>query len=254
MDFYMFANEDLIDELIDSKFKGILFVYNAEAKDYFSIVARKSKKEEDFVYIVAVRPYVISPQYISMIFRSFNYMGLNNLRLNLISGYIKDNEKDFGGILGSVNDQSSSIDKSKYLIEYIKVLQNLNKELEKKILPNIDYYVSTTNSFVFDAAEKDKMILNYYHYIEDINRYKNKNIMVVLGPILRETEEELRIAEEEYALTKNDNTIFCKEQELNEIINNLSECGVKEILFGGWPEQENSKIINFVKKYKESVQ
>lgn len=247
----MFANEDVIDELIDSKFKGILFVYNAEAKDYFSIVARQSKREEDFIYIVAVRPYVISPQYLAMIFRSFNYMGLNNLRLNLISGHIKDNEKNIGGIVGLVNDQSSSIDRSNYLVEYIKVLQNLNKKLAESPLPIIDYYVSTTNSFIFDAAKEDKMIINYHSYIKNIDQYINKNIMIVLGPILRDSEEELSIVKEKYRSIKNNNIIFCSEEELKKIINNLYQYGVKEILFGGWPDEENPRIINFVKKYKE---
>jgi hypothetical protein len=251
MDFYFFGPEELIDQLIDNKFKGILFTYNTDQGDFFSITSRIAKEDSDFKYMVAIRPYVISPQYLSMIFTAFSKMKLNNLKVNLILGHIKDNEKNYGGVLGLISDQSSNIDRSNYLIEYIDCLTDLNKKNSPKF-PIVDFYVSISNDFVFNAAKnnKNKMIMGYYEYIKNIDNTKKENIMVYLGPVIRDTQKELKKVKREYLQIKKDVTIYCTEEELKQMINNLKENGVKEILLFAWPEEESQRIFDFVKKYK----
>jgi hypothetical protein len=251
MDFYFFGPQEKIEQLIDNKFKGILFTYNIDHGDFFSMISRIAKEDSDFQYMVALRPYALSPQYLSMIFTAFSKMKLNNLKVNLISGHIKNNEKNYGGILGLTNDQSSNADRSNYLIEYINSLTELNKKNSFKY-PVVDFYVSTTNDFVFDAAQnnKNKMIMGYYEYIKNINKTKNENIMVYLGPVIRNNEKELKTVKQEYLQIRKDVTVYCTEEELKQMINNLKENGVKEILLFAWPEEESQKIFNFVKKYK----
>jgi len=252
MKFYFFGRDDHIDKLIENKFSGILYTYNAEQHDQFTLACRRMNKDEDFKYMVAVRPYAISPQYLGMIFSSFNHIAKDKLQVNLISGHIKDNEKDTGGIVGFPNDQSSKIDRSEYLIQYINVLNDLNTKISKRSRPTVDFYVSTTNEFVYNAAKKkkNKMIIAYEHYVGKNFDIKNNSVMISMGPVIRDTQEELDLIEKEDRFTRTNDTIYCTEEELKDILNELKRNNVEEVLFFVWPLEEEKRLLNFVKQYK----
>jgi hypothetical protein len=257
MNFYYFGNESDVDNLIKNKFCGILFTYNAKQSDYFSYSARNLNLDQDFKYMVAVRPHVISPQYLAMIFRGFNKIKTNSLQLNIISGHVKEEEKGWGGILGDINDFSSQVDRSNYLIKHINVLDDLNKK-EKQVSGSdlIDFYVSTTNNFVFNAAQrnKNKMIIAYSDYKNDSTFIINPDdkVMLSMGPVIRDTQEELdAIDKKDRKINTNDTVFFTKEQ-LTNILNDIQNKhkGIEEILFFAWPQEEKERIFNFVNEYK----
>jgi hypothetical protein len=256
MNFYYFGNESDVDNLVKNKFSGILFTYNARQSDYFAYSSRKINTEEEFKYMIAIRPYVISPQYLAMMFRSFEKIKSNSLQVNLISGHIKEEEKGYGGIIGEVNDFSSKVDRSNYLIKYIHTLNDLNKkemDVRKKNL--VDFYVSTTNKFIFDEASqnKNKMIVSYSDYKKSefiIN--PGDKIMISIGPVIRDTQEELDLIDKKNRnVNKNDTVFFTKEQLISvlEDINHKHK-DIDEILFFAWPEEEKERIFNFVNEYK----
>jgi alkanesulfonate monooxygenase len=123
MEFYYFGgyfDEGFISRLEESGFSGVMFTYDSTQGDMFTQIARDIKHTEKIKYLVAIRPYTISPQYICMINNSINKIMPGRLQINLISGYIKDHEANFGGIIGDTNDSSSNIDKSKYIINYLE--------------------------------------------------------------------------------------------------------------------------------------
>jgi hypothetical protein len=145
-----------------------------------------------------------------MINKSMNSIAPNRLQINLISGYIKDHEKSFGGILGDVNDSSDRIDRSNYLIDYVISLNTMGGNKRK---PELDFYTSTTNEHVFNAtAEYDnKIILPYRDYkngywttiVGNDGQVKGnsfdfhgRKIMLAITPIIRRTQEELNMSEQ----------------------------------------------------------
>jgi alkanesulfonate monooxygenase SsuD/methylene tetrahydromethanopterin reductase-like flavin-dependent oxidoreductase (luciferase family) len=194
-------------------FSGVMFTHDIPEGDMFVKTAVDIKHGEEIKYLVAIRPYTISPQYLSMINRSMDKIDRGRLQINLISGYIKDHESGVGGIVGDVNDDSSSVDRSNYMIEFLKQLNEMDQDKESPGYwrdPNhknkLDVYVSTTNEYVFKAAKKygHKIILPYHIYVRggwsDVLKNPNKlipleldgvEIMLAITPIIRETEEEL---------------------------------------------------------------
>ena len=164
MKYYYFSGGDhtannKISILEEHGFTGVLFTYNALSGDYFTLVARDIDLSQKIVYMVAIRPHTISPQYLSMISNSIHGIMPNRLQINLISGHIKKEEKNVGGVLGVITDQSTHIERSNYLIEY---LQELDKMYKAKACDNMpDIFVSTTNEYVFETASslKNKMII-----------------------------------------------------------------------------------------------
>ena len=114
------------DLLEDSGFYGWLLPYAAGLSDPFIRIARSMDTDKKLKYLVAVRPYTLSPQYLLAITKSLDLIQEDRVRINFVPGLTKDGlERSFGGILGSVNDLSSFDDKKKYFCSYIEEFKKL---------------------------------------------------------------------------------------------------------------------------------
>lgn len=255
-----------IRKLEKSGFTGVLFTYEAISRDYFTQIARDIRQDEKIKYMVAIRPYAISPQYLTMISTGMNEIMPNRLQINLISGHIKDNEFNFGGIVGDVNDQSSNIKRSNYLIEYLKEIDKIKSKVTIENYP--DFFVTTTNPYVFKTAKElnQKMIIPYPEFksghwkeYEDYNssnkkwlgekiNLENTDIMIALSPVLRDTKEELKKASEKM---KSRNTAYFTTKEFTMFIQSLKEKNINKIMLRPrLIEEEENRVINFVKNFK----
>jgi hypothetical protein len=248
MNFYFFAaNFDHVKRLPSEYVSGVLFTYNIFLGDFFSGISRAlSKEEKNMTYIVAIKPYVISPQYLCMINRAINNIAPNSLRLNFVTGDIKKAEEGYGGVLGNINDQSSNIDRSNYLIEYVDTLVKLNDEIP-------DYYVSVTNEHLFNSASKNKgrMIIPYRMYKKNKFNIDNEKVMVSITPKLRETKEEVDYLHSVSGEHESEKENFTYE-EFSSILKEIESKGIDEVLIATWPDSEREIILEFIKKYKTS--
>lgn len=273
MNFYYFNGGDhiangKIRELEKNGFKGVLFTYESTSRDYFTQIARDIKLDEKIIYMVAIRPYAISPQYLTMISTGMNEIMHNRLQINLISGHVKEAEKDFGGILGNVNDKSSHIERSNYLIDFIKELSQLKTKTEKMYYP--DCFITTTNPYVFNVAKSlhQKMIIpfrefkqghwsEYEDYVSLNKRwlgekidFKNTKVMVAISPIIRDTKEELK----EISKTSRTNDIaYFTKQGFDHFIRNLKRNKIEDIMLQPWPLEEEKRVMEYVKNYTTRI-
>lgn len=281
MEFYYFGgyfDEGFISKLEDSGFSGVMFTYDATQGDMFTQVARDIKKTEKIKYLVAIRPYTISPQYLCMINSSINKMMPERLQINFISGYIKDHEADFGGIIGDTNDSSNHIDKSKYLINCLDVLNTMpgNQDNSTKL----DFYVSTTNQYVLDAVQSynNKIILPYKYYrlgfaTENFESQSSGNeidlkdtkVMLSITPVFRKTEEELKMLdgyvvrpvwrkkEKVWRLGEShdpvSDVVYFTYEQFDDFVGQLEKEGINQLLMNAWPPQETEVLINTIKEY-----
>lgn len=250
MDFYYFSSDfNLIPKLEDSGFEGVLFVYNAVGVDQFTNIARHISSDTKIKHMVAIRPYAISPQYLSMIHKSFNLINPNVLQINLISGHIKDEERFYGGLIGPVNHFATSKQRSEYLIEYIKSLESLQN---KNNIP--DYFVSATNPFTFEVAKEynSKMIIQYSQYKENMYDLNQTNSMISITSILRKTKEEIDAVPESTVRHRIDMAYFTYD-EFAELLNKIKNDGIQRVILSCWTEEDQNHIIEFVKQYKGKI-
>ena len=278
MNFYYFGgvfdnseNLETASSLEKNNFKGVMYTYDSTQGDMFVRVAKDIKLNENIKYLIAIRPYTISPQYLQAISDSINEIDSDRLQINFISGYIKDHESKINGIVGDINDKSHSIDRSKYLLNYIETLNNM--------LPNknpLDFFISTTNNYIFQSVKKhgNKMIMPYHIYKRGwwSDNYgdnssmvgfdlKNNEVMLAMTPIIRETKEELGLLKT-HALrpiwkkgetTKVlDDVEYFTHESFAEFIDMLEEDGIVNLLINAVPREEKNIIIPFIKKYVES--
>lgn len=257
-------------KLEEHKFDGVMYTYDSTQGDMFVRVAKDINKEEKIKYLIAVRPYTISPQYLNTINDSINEIMRDRLQINFISGYIKDHEKDVSGIVGSVNDFSDPVDRSNYMIEFLKVLNSMPDN-------RLDFYVSTTNSYVFDTVKKynNKIILPYHIYkrgfwsdtLKDASSMheldiENTEVMIAMTPIIRETDKELKLLTN-YAVRPVwkkgekskvlDDVEYFTPNSFIEFIETLEKDGIKHLLINAVPRDEKDIIIPFIKEYVESA-
>jgi len=249
MDFYIFSDKiNEVKELVDHSYSGGLFVYNTLSSDFFTQISRTIIEKQKFKYMVAIRPYTISPQYLCKINESINNIDKDRIEINFISGYTPQDEANSGGIVGSINDSSSTADKANYLIDYIDILEKTDK-----VVP--DYYVSVVNNDMVNKTLKhnSRLLIEYQDYKSKIYNIENRNVMIYFWAVLRETKEELEDVRKQRIEKdhKDSKILYFTHKEFNDIVDELEKKGINKILlYANWIEKERSILNNFVKQYK----
>lgn len=271
MNYYYYSGENHINPHADSNinileesgFAGAMFTYSTYQQDPFVQIARDIDLSKKIKYMVAIRPYTISPQYLRKISESINSIMPDRLQINLISGHIKEEEKYFGGILGEVNDLSSSIDRSNYMIDYLIELDKIYQK--HSWLHKPDIFVTTTNKYVFqnNIKLKNKMIIPYEQFVQagwfeknndnnsnnaffDENfKYIEKEVMLYIFPIIREKQKDIDDIDKTNSIT---GTEYFTYDGFYNFVKNLNFAGIKYLMLYGGPNGEEAKnIINAVK-------
>jgi len=243
MKFFWFERSDtfelknLSEDLEKNGFDGVLLIYSFYSDDHFVKIANSIDVNKKIKYIVAIRPYAISPQYLCMINNSFKKISKNRIIINIVTGWIYDQDKTVGGIQGVVNDLSSNIERSNYLIDYVKTLNSVSGGPP-------EFYVSVTNETVFNSVSKNNVIVPYSLYKQNrFNLDKNKT-MISIFPIIRETEEELFDLKK---VKRQQDVEYFTKKEFEKFLHDLESDGIFNILLGNDHDEESKKnIISFV--------
>jgi len=269
-----------IDELEDAHCEGILFTYRPWQGDFFTFIARTMKLDQKIKYMIAIRPHALSAQYLCMINKSINAIQSNRLQINIIAGHIKPDElpKDYGGILGSINDASSIPDRTNYMIDYLKEL----RDMSCKGIPIPECYVTCTNIYSLEAVAElgYNIIFPYreykYGYFLDKSvegqlkpgpkfDLSDKKIMLALSPIIRDTQEEIdtEFPKNVVVYTQDGRSYLDRQRFLNDtgyftydnfvkFVKDVESKGIKEILVNASIETERNNLIKYIKRYKEN--
>jgi len=245
MKFYLF-NPDfiLLTEMEEAGVFGNLFTYDTKQSDFFTKIARDIDVHKKIKYMVAIRPHVLSPEYLVKIHKSIREIAKEDrLQINLISGKINAEEQEIIRTLGKITNKSTTIERSNYLIEYVELLN----QLPQRERP--DYYISVTNDFTFETASKynNKMIVPYHQYTNNKYNVENKKIMIYLTPIIRKTQKELDNIKD-YDIQNIEDIKFTYD-EMTNLVDKLKDEGIEEIFFSAWNKEDIRKNLDFIKDY-----
>ena len=275
MKIVMFCGLERTQEGIDNNFDGLLYTYNYHSIDPFVYISKHFNLDSDLRYFVAIRSHIMSPQYIFKILRSFYHLkdvsgerimmsSFNNLDvktekpvpvcINLISGSIDLEQQSFGGTIGNIDDLSSPIERSQNLIRFVKEFNDVNEKHFKNFF-HLNLYITTTNKYVFEEANKknNKMIIEYIDYdSKKFNITSPENVMLTFGPVIRDTQEELDAMDKTLGPGIKHNSIFCTPHQLIEMLDRLEQEGIQEVLFWSLRQEDHINMLEFVKKYNEN--
>lgn len=245
MKFYLFNPDfSLLTEMEEAGVTGNLFTYDTKQSDFFTKIARDIDVHKKIKYMVAIRPHVLSPEYLVKIHKSIREIAKEDrLQINLISGKINAEEQEIIRTLGKITNKSTTIERSNHLIEYVELLN----QLPQRERP--DYYISVTNDFTFETASKynNKMIVPYHQYTNNKYNVENKKIMIYLTPIIRKTQKELDNIKG-YDIQNIEDIKFTYD-EMTNLVDKLKDEGIEEIFFSAWNKEDIRKNLDFIKDY-----
>jgi len=250
MNFY-FINPyfELFTEMEDAGIVGVLLTYHSKESDYFIKVARDLDIHKKIKYMIAIRPHLISPEYLVRLTEGIKEISEGDrIQINLVSGAVVDEESKMDRTVGPITNKSTTQERSNYLIEYIKLLNQLPEDKKP------DYYVSATNDFTIEAASTydDKMMIPYHKYINDKNNLKDKKVMAYLAPILRKTQEELdNLTGYDIERIKYIEDVKFTYEEMSNLVNKLEDEGIKEMMISAWNDEDLRTNIDFVREYNQ---
>lgn len=222
-------------ELEENGFDGTMYPYGIFINDYFTRIARHMDTASKFKYLVAIRPYVLSAQYLHMICSSLNEISNNRVSINFVNGWILDPEKEFGGIISEINDRSPSADRSNYMFEYVKEFERIS---------DTNFYMSTTKESVFDYSVNNKfsMIIPYSWYKTNRFNLDGQKYIISIAPVISDYKKDLP--------SNQDSDLFTEQ----EFFQFLDDCNMKNVygilMSESVANQEYRAISSAVKKYK----
>jgi hypothetical protein len=230
-----FDFKDLSNQMENAGFDGILFPYSSHDDDYFIPIAINIEKNKKIKYMVAIRPYTISPQYIDKIVKSINKISNDRVLINFVSGWIYENEKSLGGVYGNINNLSSNVDRSNYLADYIDVLNNMKNN-------SISFYVSVTNSVMFEKTKGNQIIIPYIWYKQEKPDLSGVRAIISICPIIRKTKEDIDKLKNN---SMSEKLAYFTEDEFMVFLNDINKKNIDGLLI--FEDSENAEKENIMK-------
>ena len=241
--------KSLSKELDEANYYSVLLPFHSRISDSWIKSAHILDKTQKIKYMVAFRPYHISPQYFAMLVSGFNDIQQNRLMINFIAGDGRKDEPDQMDVYGETANLLDIEKRKEYVRKFLTICKDL--DIVKNIMPEAvisglsDYSIKTAE--IFDAT----ILCMYDDYLNNIDRLKNcKRKMVSVKICIRDTDEE---AEKIISLSKNSReklyTIYGTEISVENRIKEIVKGGVTDFLIGGYKfDRQLFKIHNFIKK------
>lgn len=239
----------LSEELDNAEYYSFLLPFHNHASDLWIKSARALNKNHKIKYMIALRPYHLSPQYFGMMVSAFNEIQPNRLLINIIAGDGRKDEPQQMDIYGNtqnlltVDQRKEQVRKFLLLCDEIRILENCIPEFVISGLS--DYTIETAKMF------NQTILCMYDDYFDNVNRLSDCNRkMVSLKMYIRDTQEE---ANKMLSLTRDTRhqkyTLYGTEESIIPIIKSAIERGVTDFLIGGHEfDDQKYRIHNFVKK------
>lgn len=247
---------EVVDELEEAGYYSILFPIKSTTADYLPRAISSMKAEQKIKYMIPVRPYLLSPQYLGMISAGIEAVVPGRTIFNFINGHISEDE-NLDGIIYSSIDFSNKGDRRLHLEEFIKTLSRIEMHEQpdfSEVLVSggsLETLEITHKLGVGLATSYSSFMQNHYEFY---SRFSFKRIYVQVCILLTDSQDDPRIAE---VISNNPSGVICGSySEVSKKIQELESMGVTDLLisnaFDGGKE-ERLKIHNFVGSFS-SVQ
>lgn len=222
---------ELSARLEKAGYESVLLVYHSKVPDFLTKAVRVMSSKQKLKYMIAIRTYAISPEYMAMICQSINEMAPNKIILNVVSGDIHAGETSVEDLV--LVDQLLKTTESR--INYTDIW--LNKFLNMDILRSKPPIVmgghsdETRNLAIKHNATHLSMINRHEDHLKSRNPVHNKNQMICFGLVIRDTQEEADRFGEEFFSESEKLLFICgtKEHLINKI-NYLKSIGISDLL------------------------
>jgi len=243
--------KDLSDQLDKHGYTSMLLTYTSNEKDGLIKAAYTLDPNKKIKYTIALRTYAISPEYVAMIYNSFEDIAKNKLQFNIISGDVGASEDVLAGTVNMENIVNSTWGRIMYTEKWLESFNKLNTLSSKPYI-----WMSGKSDKTKELANKyaDMFIGEKSDYVqhpwleEDTYNITTDHRGVLFGCIVRETEEEAKDIYDKILKEYNNNlsvTLYGTEASVSKQIEDFCEKNrITDIMFINWGQDEEFDRVN----------
>lgn len=232
-------------------YTSCMLTYHSRENDMFIKLARAIDPEIDLKYIVAMRTYAVSPEYLGLMIKGFDEIAKNKLMFNIVAGDLHANETSVEDLVDS-SELSTSQDRVRYTGKWLDKFTNL--EILENKLPKM--FMSGTSKATFDNCKNYNggimvMVDYYLENKEFLSQFDSRCVSMQI--CIRDTDEEAESVKlANYEGDKLKWCYFYSEKTLLEKLMSLKKDGVTDIMVTGLPfDPEVYRVHEFIKKNLE---
>lgn len=239
----------LSSELDDAGYYSLLLTYHSNNYDFLTKSLLAANNDLKLKFMIAIRTYAISPEYMAMICRSYNDSFPNKLMLNIVSGDIHEDEKSIENIVMFGDKISTPESRLPYTHEWVEKFLKISK---KWYMPEIvmgghsDKTREMCNSFNFTHLAALNMHIDY---IKKTDYIKNNKQMVATSILIRDTDQEAKdFLFENCGKGADQWTIAGSKNYVKEKILALEAAGVTDLIISkSMNDNESERVHNLIK-------
>lgn len=239
----------VFEEINEYDYESVLLTVSPLLGDMWTKVSNVVDKSHKFKYMIAVRPYLFSPQYLAMLIASFNQISDNRLIINLVHGSIGSNES-FDGIVGDKEILLTREGRRQYSKEFVSKLYNDVKMFQSFTMPEVLVSGASDDSIALAKNASNIIALYYESFIQDPERFSTlgfKKIFLFLSVLVCDTDQE---AEKVISgLTDAQRAglgspIYGSKETVTQKLLELESLGVTDILFSQLSQFQDTKPVH----------
>ena len=165
----------MVKSFEDHGVESVLLPYGSDGTDYFIHIPDFIKITKKINFMMAIRPYSVSPEYITKSFKSMNNFEPNRLSINVVAGYFDSVEEDI--VFKKYHREISEIDTSEKRVALCdtwiqKFIEIMNKDLPRIwMVGTSDKTIEIANKYATDFLVTQQLINE-----NKINKIKAKTV------------------------------------------------------------------------------
>jgi alkanesulfonate monooxygenase SsuD/methylene tetrahydromethanopterin reductase-like flavin-dependent oxidoreductase (luciferase family) len=239
----------MVKSFEDHGVESVLLPYGSDGTDYFIHIPDFIKITKKINFMMAIRPYSVSPEYVTKSFKSMNNFEPNRLSINVVAGYFDSVEEDI--VFKKYHREISEIDTSEKRVALCDIWIQKFIEIMNKDLPRIwmvgtsDKTIEIANKYATDFLVTQQLINE-----NKINKIKAKKCLVI-NPIIKNSKKEAL----EYIYLnglREEDTIFGSLNDVIGQVNYLSNKFNTDEFLIHTDQTDISNILHLVKYYKDN--
>jgi hypothetical protein len=220
-------------ELESFGYHSILLTFHSESADYLIKSAAALIPGNKLKYMIALRPYHISPQFCAMVTEGYNQIEPNRLIFNWIAGNfdIREDEVTQVDVLGNTEEIDTIVKRTTFLRSFIQQYNSFNlvtKKPEMVFSGFSDYTLETVK--IFNGTS----LCMIDDYRDNINKFQGiEKIMVCVNPIILESNDEVEEYKKKISLVNPRSTkitIIGDRETVKQKLIDLKDEGITDIL------------------------
>jgi alkanesulfonate monooxygenase SsuD/methylene tetrahydromethanopterin reductase-like flavin-dependent oxidoreductase (luciferase family) len=252
----------IIDELDTSGYYSVLFPIESVSADYLPQAIRSINSSQKIKYMIPIRPYLLSPQYLAMLSSGIEKIAPGRTIFNFIHGHLSEDE-NLDGVIASSVDFSNADNRKAHLEDFIHTLKNIKMYDQPDFS---DCIVSGGSQEILEIANRLGVAVatSYTNYISNYEiRYSKFNFKKVYAQVCilsRETDEEAELVKNSLGATLDQTGVLCGSyKSVAESIYEAERMGVTDFLVspafnGGFAErQQIHKFLKYMTNESDRV-